>query len=170
MFAQARRATIFTLAAGAGIGLMGCAAIPGLPGGRIAAPPAVSSPTSQPTAPEATPSARPTPSTRSTPSAQTTPSSRSSYTPRPPATPDANDIENGYLRRTTVELEVARLVREKTGATTSVECPDNLTAKVGTTMTCTIKARPSTGQRDRPVVVRVTSVEGRKVHFSIEVD
>jgi hypothetical protein len=68
----------------------------------------------------------------------------------------------------TVESEVAKqLAAEASQPTPDVKCPGDLTAKVGTKMTCTLTPQDST--TTYPVTVTVTSVADGVAHFSAEV-
>jgi hypothetical protein len=65
----------------------------------------------------------------------------------------------------TVENEVAKqLAAEVNQPTPAVKCPGDLTAKVGTKMTCTLTPQNST--TTYPVTVTVTSVSNGIAHFS----
>jgi hypothetical protein len=60
----------------------------------------------------------------------------------------------------------ANLTQQVGRAPDSVECPENLAGKVGTTMRCTLKD----GDETYGVNVNVTKVEGTDVKFDIKVD
>ncbi len=65
-----------------------------------------------------------------------------------------------------VEQQISdQLAAEVGTAPDSVTCPGELTAEVGTTMTCELTA----GADTLPVTVTVTSVEGSTVNFDIQV-
>lgn len=68
--------------------------------------------------------------------------------------------------------KVADLTAEKLAATykqpkPDVTCPEDLAAKVGTTSRCTLTAEDGSSVG---VTVKVTSVEGTKMNFDIQVD
>lgn len=173
MFPTARRtATALTVGAAA-FALSGCS-IPGLTGFAggtpTVGPPA--SPGSAATGAPATPS-EPTAAPSSRATRATTPASRAatprpSSTPRPRPTPDSDDIENGYVPRASVEVRVAGLIREMVGTSALVECPGNLTARVGETMTCQAKLVGSADSTRRPVQVKVEEIQGRRVRYSAQ--
>jgi hypothetical protein len=65
----------------------------------------------------------------------------------------------------TVESEVAsQLAKQAKAATPAVKCPGDLTAKVGTKMTCTLTPQGQT--TTYPVTVTVTSVSNGVAHFN----
>ena len=70
--------------------------------------------------------------------------------------------------RHSVETEVATtLARQENQPVPKVVCPGDLTAEVSTIMYCSLTAQGST--TTYPVQVRVESISGTQVHFSIKV-
>lgn len=71
------------------------------------------------------------------------------------------------VKQAEVEKQIADQLAAKTGERpTSVSCPDNLKAKEGTTMRCTLTARSG----KYGLTVTVTSVKDNTVNFDIKVD
>ncbi|UGT63470.1 DUF4333 domain-containing protein [Nocardia asteroides] len=66
-----------------------------------------------------------------------------------------------------LEKSVSQTLAEEVGQTPdSIDCPGDLTGKVGTTMRCTLNA----GGDTIGLTVTVTSVEGDTVNYDVQVD
>lgn len=171
MVPTARRiATALGLSAAA-FALAGCS-IPGLgqvAGGTPTVNPPTTAPTAAPTTAGSTPDATPTPS-RTRPSTTTRPSTRPTTPASAPSTPaDPDEVVNGYLPKASVEIKVQQLIKERTGQSSYVQCPGNLDARTGATMTCHVKSVGGKNAGDRPVDLKVTDIQGKRVQFSIQV-
>lgn len=178
MVPQAVRRPLIALAvATAGLGLSGCAGIPGVSiSPKVEVPPPAPVSTGEPSSePSSEPSARPTRTSYSPRPTTTRPSSTTTRpaSTRPPATPTGNDDEDevgaGYVRKEAVQGQIATAVKDKTGQVAGVECPDNLPARVGATMTCKIVRLAGKDIQPKHVEVKVTGLEGRKVRFTMEI-
>ncbi|GAB3624919.1 hypothetical protein GCM10027418_30050 [Mariniluteicoccus endophyticus] len=179
MVPQAARRPLIALAVAtaAGFSLSGCAGIPGVTitsKGEVTPPPAPVTSSEPSSEPSNEPSARPTRTSYSPRPTTTRPSSPTSTRPgstRPAATPtdDEDEVGAGYVRKGSVEAQISSLVREKTGQVAGVQCPDNLPAGTGATMTCKIVRLAGKEIQPQDVQVKVTGIEGRKVRFTMQV-
>lgn len=72
------------------------------------------------------------------------------------------------VSKSSVQSEVATtLAQQLSQPAPKVTCPGDLTAKVGTTMMCSLT--PSGSTTTYPVKLKVTSVNGKQAHFNIQV-
>ncbi|OYO17425.1 hypothetical protein CGZ94_00500 [Enemella evansiae] len=108
------------------------------------------------TGPSASPTSKPT----------TTPSEEPSSTPSPEPSDEPTDeptTSGGKVARVNVELAIMNKVKDQSGQTVIVDCPRDLAAKVGTTMTCDWSSLDRRGK----VEVEVTTIDpDGKVNFT----
>lgn len=161
-----RIATALALTAGTAVLATGCTVSFGKenPLKPADTPVAVDPPQTPEAQTEETPEAERTPSTRRTPSSTRTPASQRSRTPEPTTTQRPR-TQGGAVPTITLEIKIANALEDQFGLYPTVECAEELPARVGAKVQCTADGTKLPGGHLN-IEVEAKEVVGNQVNFS----